>query len=122
MRGLSRGPNSSRYRIGCISPMMTQAGLRRFIRSCRRKTMKLSRAKRMSVLLAAGGRRGLRVAQRPSRKGEEDVVEGGAVHLDRREVDVDLVQLAQEPWHGLARSLHAATHVVAVDLDAVDAL
>ena len=33
--GSSSGPNRLRYRIGCTSPMITQAGLRSAMRSCR---------------------------------------------------------------------------------------
>ena len=35
MIGSSSGPNSARYSIGCITPMITQAALRNSIRSCR---------------------------------------------------------------------------------------
>ena len=39
---VSSGPNRARYRIGCTSAMITQAGLRRLSRICRRKTMSVS--------------------------------------------------------------------------------
>ena len=46
---------------------------------------------------------GLGVAQRPAGEGEEDVVEGGTVHLDGVEGDAGAVELAQQAGHGAAR-------------------
>ena len=43
----SSGPNSARYRIGWVRPMMTQAGWRSASRSWRRKTSIVSRMKDM---------------------------------------------------------------------------
>src|SRR5690349_16061667 len=117
MRGLSNGPNSSKYRTGWTMPMMTHAGLRRFIRSWRRKTMEHSRRNRMSALLAGGcGLGGLDgVAQRAAGEGQEDVVQRGAVHLDRLEGDVRLLEVTQQAWNRLAGALDPAAHMVAVD-------
>ena len=47
---VSRGPKNTRYRMGWIRPMITQAGLRRDRRSWRRKIRIVSRAKDMVLL------------------------------------------------------------------------
>src|SRR4051812_7762010 len=78
--------------------MMTQAGLRRVIRICRRHTMPVSRANLMSGPL---------LAQRPAGEPEEVVVEGGAPHLDRHRLYPPPLEGAQHPGELGARVAHA---------------
>src|SRR6478735_1690253 len=97
-------------------PINTHAGLRRFIRICRWKTMLLSRTNAIRgpldlglVLVLALRIASLRVAQRPAGQGEEHVVQGRPEHLDRVELDPRGTQVAEQPGYDATRPLHAAT-------------
>ncbi|GAA4105822.1 hypothetical protein GCM10023066_56510 [Nocardioides kongjuensis] len=108
-------------------PMITHAGLRRFIRSWRLKTIQDSRKNvLMPVLLRWSRRRGravLRLAAASASRSErpvrvrKDVVEGGADDLDRLQADPGVLQVAQQAGDGLAGPGDPAADVVALDLD-----
>src|SRR5215469_121042 len=109
-RFASSGPNSTRYRIGCSSPIVRNAGLRSTSRTCRRKMNSVSWMNDISPLLLASGagarQLGLRVVstgaaggvvpQRPPGQRQEHVVERRPGQTDRAHRDPRAVQHPQQ--------------------------